>query len=106
MGHIMQMVVFYTVYNACLSAWSFWLYGNPMSTSLQAREGREGGREDTSRSSSCVRGRASCSSQEPRRCPSWRSTCTSTTSRWGSSPLPRGRRSSSCSPSSCSCCRR
>lgn len=31
------MVVFYTVYNACLLAWSFWLYGKTMSTSLQAR---------------------------------------------------------------------
>ena len=34
-----QMVVFYTVYNACLLAWSFWLYGKTMSTSLQARDG-------------------------------------------------------------------
>ncbi|CAN0297704.1 unnamed protein product, partial [Ectocarpus fasciculatus] len=35
MGHIMQMVVFYTVYNACLLAWSYWLYGKTMTTSLQ-----------------------------------------------------------------------
>lgn len=30
-----QMVVFYTVYNACLLAWSYWLYGKTMTTSLQ-----------------------------------------------------------------------
>lgn len=30
-----QMVVFYTVYNACLLAWSYWLYGKTMATSLQ-----------------------------------------------------------------------
>eukprot|EP00752_Nemacystus_decipiens_P010525 g9373.t1 len=35
MGHLMQMVVFYTVYNACLLAWSYWLYGKTMATSLQ-----------------------------------------------------------------------
>lgn len=29
------MVVFYAVYNACLMAWSYWLYGKTMANSLQ-----------------------------------------------------------------------
>ncbi|CAM9336725.1 unnamed protein product, partial [Ectocarpus sp. 13 AM-2016] len=107
MGHIMQMVVFYTVYNACLLAWSYWLYGKTMTTSLQQGRVRAwAGSFNTSRSSSCGRGRASSSSLERPRCPSWRSTCTSTTSRWGSSVWLRGRPSSACSLSSSTCCRR
>ncbi|CAN0403235.1 unnamed protein product, partial [Discosporangium mesarthrocarpum] len=35
MGHLAQVIVYYSVYNACLQAWSVWLYDKSMTTTLQ-----------------------------------------------------------------------
>ncbi|CAM9189322.1 unnamed protein product [Choristocarpus tenellus] len=35
MGHLAQVVVYYSVYNACLLAWSVWLYDKSMTNTLQ-----------------------------------------------------------------------
>ncbi|CBN75035.1 conserved unknown protein [Ectocarpus siliculosus] len=90
MGHIMQMVVFYTVYNACLLAWSYWLYGKTMTTSLQGGSTGWGSSTNTFRSSFWGGGPTSSSSPGRPRCPSWRSPCTSTTFQRGFSGWGRG----------------